>query len=199
MTLLARSATVFLVLAMTPAPALAGDGAQKAAVCAGCHGADGNSPNPEWPKLAGQHAGYLRAQATAFRDGARQNAMMSPMAANLTDADIADIADHFAAQKIKPGTARADLVATGEQLYRGGNGQNGIPACMSCHSPTGAGNPAAGYPAVGGQHAVYTAKQLTAYKNGERTTDVNAVMRTIAGRMSAAEIEAVASYIEGLH
>lgn len=194
-----RSWVVLTMLALTPAATWAGDTTPKAAVCAGCHGADGNSVNPEWPTLAGQHTGYLRAQITAFKNGSRQNPMMSPMAANLSDEDIAELADYFASKTRKPGAAKAELVATGEKLYRGGNHGAGVPACMGCHGPTGAGNPPAGYPSLSGQHAVYTARQLTAYRNGERVTDANAVMRTVAARLSTAEIEAVSSYLEGLH
>ncbi len=177
----------------------AGDGAQKAAVCAACHNADGNSTNPEWPKLAGQGARYLREQLRAFKGGTRKNATMAPMAANLSDEDIKAVAEYFAAQKRTIGAAKPELVGAGERLYRGGNNATGVPACMACHGPRGSGNPAAGYPALGGQHAVYVARQLDAYRTGERATDGNAIMRTIAAHLSAAEIEAVSSYIEGLH
>jgi len=188
--------TGFLLLA----PVLHADnGAQKAAVCAACHNADGNSTNPEWPKLAGQGARYLREQLKAFKAGVRKNPTMAPMAANLSDEDIKAVAEYFAAQRRKIGAAKPELVSAGERLYRGGNNNTGVPACMACHGPRGSGNPAAGYPALGGQHAVYTARQLDAYRTGERATDNNAIMRTIAAHLSAAEIEAVASYIEGLH
>jgi len=174
-------------------------GKEKAAACAACHGTDGNSTNPEWPKLAGQHMSYTRAQLAAFKSGARKNAMMSPMATNLSDEDIASIATYFAAQTRQPGVAKKALVDVGARVYRGGNSETAVPACMACHGPRGAGNLAAGYPSLSGQHAVYTANQLKAYKNGERATDANAVMRTIAARMSTEEIEAAASFIEGLH
>jgi cytochrome c553 len=185
-------------LLLTPA-LQAGDGAQKAVVCAACHNADGNSTNPEWPKLAGQGARYLQEQLKAFKEGARKNAIMAPLAAGLSGEDVKAVAEYFAAQKRKIGAAKPELIGAGERLYRGGNNNTGVPACMACHGPRGSGNPAAGYPALSGQHAVYTARQLDAYRTGERVTDNNAIMRMIAAHLSAAEIEAVASYIEGLH
>jgi cytochrome c553 len=174
-------------------------GREKAAVCAACHGADGNSTTAEWPKLAGQHASYLNAQLAAFKSGARSNALMNPIVANLSDDDMTVLADFFAAQKVQPGSAKKELVDAGAKVYRGGNAESGVPACMACHGPRGAGNPAAGYPSLYGQHATYITVQLKAYNNGERSTDANAIMRNIAQRMTTAEMEAVASYIEGLH
>ncbi|MGQ0658556.1 MAG: c-type cytochrome [Chromatiales bacterium] len=172
---------------------------EEAAPCAACHGTGGNSTNPEWPKLAGQHPGYTRNQLAAFKSGDRTNTLMSPIAAALGEEDINSLADYFAAQTRQPGVAKKALAEAGAKIYRGGNLASGVPACMACHGPRGAGNPPAGYPALGGQHAAYTANQMRAYRSGERSTDVNAVMRTIAARMSEAEIEAVASYLEGLH
>ncbi|MCG3203120.1 MAG: Cytochrome c4 [Gammaproteobacteria bacterium] len=186
-------------LAVNLPAAKAQGGREKAAVCAACHGADGNSANAEWPKLAAQHASYIRSQLAAFKSGSRQNALMSPMATGLSDEDMNLLGEFFASQKIQLGTAKKELLGAGQKIYRGGNAATGVPACMACHGPRGSGNPAAAYPALHGQHAVYTANQLKAYKNGDRTTDANSVMRTIAGRMSSAEIEAVASYLEGLH
>lgn len=192
-------ASVVVLLSVLAVAAVADNGRQKAALCASCHGMDGNSVNPEWPKLAGQHSAYIRSQLAAFKNGARTNAMMSPMAINLTDADMAELGEFFSSQKVQPGAARKELLDAGAKIYRGGNASSGVPACMACHGPRGSGNPSAGFPSLHGQHATYTANQLKAYKNGERTTDVNAVMRTVASRMTAAEIDAVASYIEGLH
>lgn len=190
---------ILLTLAGNLPEANAQGGREKAAVCAACHGADGNSANAEWPKLAAQNASYIRAQLAAFKSGSRQNALMSPMATGLSAEDMSLLGDFFSSQKIQPGTAKKELLGAGQKIYRGGNAATGVPACMACHGPRGSGNPAAAYPALQGQHAVYTANQLKAYKNGERTTDANSIMRTIAGRMSGAEIEAVASYLEGLH
>ncbi len=190
---------IFLALAVNLPLANAQGGREKSAACAACHGVDGNSTTAEWPKLAGQHASYIRAQLAAFKSGARQNALMSPMATGLSEADMSSLGDFFSSQKIQPGSAKKDLLEAGQKIYRGGNAATGVPACMACHGPRGSGNPPAAYPALHGQHAVYTANQLKAYKNGERTTDANSIMRSIAGRMTSAEIEAVASYLEGLH
>lgn len=169
------------------------------ATCAACHGADGNSVNPVWPKLAGQHAKYLYKQLTDFKDGNRSNAQMSPMAASLSDEDMADIAAYFSSQKTKRGAANPDLIEAGEKIYRAGDAETGVAACMACHGPTGAGNPGALYPALSGQHAEYIKIQLNAFKAGTRSNDINKVMRTIAGSMTTEQIEAVSEYIQGLH
>jgi cytochrome c553 len=190
---------VALVSCGFAASAGAEDGRQKAAVCAACHGADGNSITPEWPKLAGQHSSYLRAQLAAFKAGTRKNAMMSPMAANLSDGDMSLLADYYSSQSLQFGEATGDNTEAGQRLYRGGNASSGVPACMACHGPRGSGNPAAGYPTLHGQHAAYTAIQLKAYRSGERASDINSVMRSIAARMTDAEIDAVAGYLQGLH
>jgi cytochrome c553 len=182
-------------------PGLAQDAKTKAATCGACHGPDGNSVNPEWPSLAGQHPGYIVAQLKAFKDGVRKNANMNAMAAPLSDQDMQDLAGYFAGQTAKIASVDPAAAAEGAKLYRGGNAQTGVPACMACHGPNGAGNPGANYPALRGQHAKYTALQLNAYKTGERVTDESQkqIMRSVAARMSAQEIEAVAKFIEGLH
>lgn len=176
-----------------------GKGKTLSITCAACHSADGNSINPVWPKLAGQHAEYLVKQIQDFKEGKRVNAQMAPMVASLSEEDIADIAAYFASQKIKPGAAKPELIEAGQQIYRAGDSQTGIPACMACHGPAGTGNPAALYPAIAGQHAAYTAIQLKAFKSEERNNDANKVMRSIAGSMTNAQIEAVSEYIQGLH
>ena len=185
---------VTVVLADGQANPTAGEA--KVTVCAACHGERGNSQNPEWPKLAGQHPKYLAQQLRDFKSGARKNEVMSPMAAPLSETDIADIAEFYSAQKRQTGMADAGLVQAGERLYRGGNATTGVPACMACHGPAGAGNPAAGFPALSSQHAAYTRNQLHAYRSSERSN--GQTMQAIAARMSASEIEAVASYIAGL-
>lgn len=124
---------------------------------------------------------------------------MSPMAANLSDDDIADLAAYYAGQTAKTGAADPAHVSEGGRIYRAGNAAKALPACMACHGPTGAGNPAAAYPALGGQHAAYTAAQLKAFKAEHRANDTGAVMRTISSKMTKADIDAVASYIQGLH
>ena len=175
-------------------------GKARALTCTACHGVEGNSANPMWPNLAGQHAPYVAAQLQAFRDGTRQDPLMSAQAMALSDDDIANLAVYF---ESLPGAAQAvanpAVVDNGEALYRGGNLDTGVAACMACHGPTGAGNPAAGYPALKGQHAAYTAKQLQAYADGARETDGKTrIMRDIAARLSKEEIEAISSYVQGL-
>lgn len=183
----------------TPIVGNADAGKAKAAVCGGCHGADGNSSNPMWPKLAGQHPDYIVGQLQKFKAGDRQEPSMSPMAKPLSDQDMADLAAYFASQTLKPGIANPELAKLGEKVYRGGNVNSGLPACAACHSPQGNGNAAAKYPALGGQHAAYTQKQLENYRAGTRGSDSNAViMHDIALKITADEAKAVASYIEGL-
>lgn len=175
-------------------------GKSKAAVCAACHGADGNSSIGEWPKLAGQHAHYLENQLHAYKSGERNNPIMAGQVAALSDQDIKDLAAYFAAQPLKPGVAIPELAKQAEALYRGGRAEAGIPACSACHGPQGAGNAAAGYPAIHGQHAQYTAMQLKAYRSGERAgTDLATMMSQVAKQLSDADIEALASYLSGLH
>ncbi len=152
-----------------------------------------------YPNIAGQHAGYIVTQLKALRDGGRKDPVMSPMAANLSDQDIDDLAAYFAGQKIKLGSVPQDVVALGGQVYRAGNSKTGVPACMACHGPQGLGNDPAGWPALGGQHPEYITKQLGLYASGERSTDINSIMRDIAGRLSKAEIDAVSKYVSGLH
>ncbi|TDJ42218.1 MAG: cytochrome c4 [Gammaproteobacteria bacterium] len=182
---------------------LAGDvtaGAEKAATCAACHGKDGNSVNPQWPSLAGQNESYLIATLQAFKDDTRSDVLMGAQAAALSKQDMADLATYFASQPPARRTADPDLVDTGGRLYRGGNKATGISACIACHGPTGQGNAPAAYPAVAGQHAAYTAKQLNDYKNGVRTSDGKSqIMRNITEHLSTDEIAAVAAYMQGLY
>ncbi len=175
-------------------------GKEKSVTCAACHGQDGNSINPEWPSLAGQHETYLVKSLNSFRDGARQNVLMSPQAAMLSDTDIDDLAAYYAAQTRERRTSDPALVAQGERLYRGGDRDKGISACIACHGPSGRGNPGAAYPALAGQHATYTTNQLLAYRGNNRQSDANAgqVMRNISSQMSDDDIKAVSSYIQGL-
>ncbi len=175
-------------------------GKSKALTCAACHGAEGNSVNPEWPNLAGQHAKYTYLQLQAFKSGKRVNVLMSSQAMLLEDEDMRDLAAYYeslpaaAAAVADPGT-----VARGEALYRGGDSDRGIAACLACHGPAGRGNAAANYPALNGQHATYTAKTLRDYASGERVSDgATQVMRSIASRLSEEDIVALASYVQGL-
>jgi cytochrome c553 len=174
-------------------------GQQKAATCAACHGQDGNSLNPEWPSLAGQHEQYIVRALRAYRPGgSRNNPLMMGQVAALSDQDMQDLGAYFSAQTRAPLTADPALVTAGERLYRGGNQERGISACIACHGPRGLGNPAAAYPAVAGQHAPYTAASLRAYKKSERESDPNQMMRNISSLLSDDDIRAVSSYIQGL-
>lgn len=186
------------VLAMGDADA----GKGKAAICAACHGMDGNSVVPNWPKLAGQHSAYLERQVILIKNGSRQVPEMVGIVAGLSDQDIADISAYFASQTAAAGLADETLLATGEQLYRAGITEKDVPACMSCHGPAGKGNPLSGYPSVAGQHAVYSEKMLKGFRAGtawgEDDTNSN-TMTQVANRLTDNEIKAVASYIQGLH
>lgn len=175
-------------------------GQAKAATCGACHGMDGNSVNPEWPNLAGQHASYLVKQLKAFKSGARANASMTPMAMILSDQDVEDVAAYFASQTARGLEADKSKVAAGQRLYRGGNAQNATAACIACHGPNGRGNELAAYPSIRGQHAKYIELQLRAYKAGQRSTDSsnNKMMQDIAAKLSDDEIAAVAAYAQGL-
>jgi len=166
--------------------------------CAVCHGSDGNSVNPIWPKLAGQHSIYIVKQLNDFKDGNRVNAQMTGMVASLTEQDMVDLALYFEDQKNNLGFAEPDLVSQGQKIYRAGDSEKGIAACMACHGPAGSGNPGAMYPSLRGQHAEYTMMQLKMFKTGERNNDANAVMRSIASRMTDSQINAVSEYIQGL-
>lgn len=174
-------------------------GQAKAAVCAACHGADGNSTNPEWPSLAGQNANYLYQQLVAFKEGARSDAVMQGQVAALSDEDMRDLAAHFAGLDAAPRAASEESVETARPLWRGGDLERGITACTACHGPTGSGNAGAGYPRLAGQHAQYSAQQLRRYRDKERGIGVNGdMMQTTAAQLTDEEIDALASYIQGL-
>jgi cytochrome c553 len=173
-------------------------GQAKSATCVACHGVDGNSVNPEWPSIAGQHPTYIVKQLKAFKAGARQNALMSPMAQALSDQDMEDLAAFYASQTARGGEADKSKVEAGQKLYRGGNAASAVAACIACHGPNGRGNEPAGYPSIRGQHAKYVEMQLNAYKSGQRSTDLNKMMRDVAAKLTADEIAAVASYVQGL-
>jgi len=174
-------------------------GKTASAICSACHGADGNSVNPDWPKLAGQGEAYIIKQLHDFRADKRAEATMTPMAkAIASDEDVLNLAAYFSGQKQKPGTANKDKVAAGEKIYRGGILASGVAACSGCHGPSGAGNPAAKFPRISGQHAKYIVKQLKAFRAGTRSNDNGKMMRNVAAKMSDADIEAVAEYVSGL-
>ena len=174
-------------------------GQAKSALCATCHGADGNSAIAMNPKLAGQNASYLVKQLNDYKSGARVNATMAAMAAGLSDEDIADIATWYSSQQPTLQGADPASLELGASLYRGGNKELSIAACSACHSPSGQGNGPAGFPALGGQHPEYTLLQLKAFRSGERANDNSAMMRTIVERLTDSELEALANYVSGLH
>lgn len=193
-------------------------GKDKAAACAACHGADGNSAAPTFPKLAGQNERYLVKQLKDIQCGglsadeqkaakctARPVVTMTGQLDNFSDSDLADIAAYYAGQTGSGGQAKAELAAKGEEIYRAGIGAKGVAACTGCHSPTGKGNAPAGYPALAGQHADYIAAQLQAFRAaadglpGRSNDGDTKIMRDIAARLSDSEITAVSSYISGLY
>lgn len=174
-------------------------GQQKAAQCAACHGADGNSASPQFPKLAEQGPIYIIKELHDFKSGARKNAIMNGMAAGLSDQDIKNLAAWFSSQTIKPGAANPKLVADGRALYMGGDASEGVPACAACHGPTGAGMQPAAWPRLAGQWSQYLVTQLKAWRSGSRANDPHAMMRTVAKNLTDKQIAAVASYLQGLH
>ena len=192
---------LFVLLAAvvaTPFALAEGDpeaGKEKAQVCAACHGPDGNSPSGQYPSLAGQGEPYLIKQLKAYKSGERENAIMQGQAAFFTE------------QSVETGQVKQDLVEMGERIYRGGDVEQGIPACAGCHGPAGQGVDAAGFPALAGQQPAYTESQLKAFRAvgredigdmAKRDNDPQAMMRTLAAKMSDAQIQAVSSFVAGL-
>jgi cytochrome c553 len=172
-------------------------------VCAACHAADGNSVAAVNPKIAGQFPEYLHKQLADFKPQsgkkpARDSAVMTPMVANLSDADMKSLAAYYAGQQLKPAAAAdKDLAAMGQKIWRGGIATSNVPACAGCHGPAGAGIPAQ-YPRLSGQFAEYLAAQLKGFRDGARANDPNGAMRGVAARMTEREIRAVAEYAAGL-
>lgn len=174
-------------------------GAKKAAACVACHGPGGNSTNPIWPKIAGQGGKYLYQSMKSYKNGERKNALMAGQMGPLSSKDIKNLAAHFAAGSQTPGVGAEDAVEVAQPLYRAGDAERGIPACLACHGPAGTGNPTAAYPRIGGQHAEYTAIALKAYRNGERSAGAAGQMMTaVSQELTDDEISALASYIAGL-
>jgi cytochrome c553 len=204
MSFLLRATAILLVFVSLQglAEGDASAGQTKTAICAACHGADGNSMVPNWPKLAGQHEQYLVRQVSLIQSGARAVPEMIGIVTSLSPQDIADIAAWYSKQAIVGGVADEAQIALGERIFRAGNMESGVPACMACHGPAGEGNPLAGYPALAGQQAVYTGNMLTRFRNGENWGEGDAssqVMNGVAAKLTDAEIAAVASYIQGLY
>lgn len=197
------AATVVALTSVTPAVAADFGDPTKAQpianqICAACHGADGNSPLPMNPSLAGQHPEYLFKQLSVFKSGSRNNAVMMGMAAGLSTEDMRNLAAYYAAQKPNETAAKdKELVAQGRMLFRGGNVATGVAACAGCHSPNGAGIPSQ-YPRLAGQHPEYLVAQLKAFRAGERANNSSNMMRAVAARLTDKEIAAVAEYLSGL-
>ena len=204
------------VAAAPEAPAAPGDakaGQTKAGACAACHGIDGNAADPQYPRLAGQHERYIARQLHLFKSGQRQNPIMQGMAAPLSAQDMRDIGAYFATQKGQAGVADDTVITTGpnadkkfyavgEKLFRAGRPADGLPACMACHGPAGRGNPGPAYPSLGGQHSAYTVAKLQFFRDGGSYgtgTEANLVMAQIAKQLSDEEIQALGTYIQGLH
>jgi cytochrome c553 len=181
-------------------------GKAKSVTCAACHGTDGNSAIPMNPKLAGQHTNYLVKQLTEFKlasqtggQEGRNNAVMNGMSAALSEQDIQDLAAYFSAQEPTKGEASEEFVELGNKLYLGGDLDRGITACIACHGPKGNGTSLSGFPDISGQHAEYIASQLKMFRSGDRANSLNGMMGDIAKRMTDKDIEAISSYVAGLH
>lgn len=213
--MVAVNAALAELAAAKPGDATAGTA--KAAVCSACHGMDGNSADPQYPKLGGQHEGYIARQLTLFKTMSRQNPIMLGFSVGLSPQDMRDIGAYFAGQKPQAGVADEAVIAdplspyngqrlldVGEKLYRGGDIARGIPACTACHGPAGRGVPGPSYPSLGGQHAGYTTTMLKTFKatpaGSMLLRDANyVVMAEVAARLSDEEITALSTYLQGLH
>lgn len=195
--------SLFVVAVVNGEPLVEGSaeaGQARSVTCAACHGPGGNSANPAWPSIAGQNALYILKQLEAYKSGSRADPLMTSQAMPLSEQEMRDLAVYYAGQAAAPkAVAAPETINKGEALYRGGNAENRVAACLACHGPTGRGNPAAAYPMLKGQHATYTATQLRNYANGQRKSDgPTRVMRDIAARLDEDDIVAVSSYIQGL-
>lgn len=181
-------------------------GKAKSVTCAACHGPDGNAMIPMYPKIAGQHAGYIEKQLKEFKlamqtGGAegRNNAVMNPMAGALSEQDMADLAAYFSSQDPKIGQTPENYVEAGQALYRGGDASRGIPSCSACHGPDGNGMGLAGFPDISGQYTDYVAAQLKSFREGQRANDMNGMMRDVAMKLTDEDIEILSNYLAGLH
>lgn len=188
-----------LTLGLVSGAQAAGDaaaGQNKTAVCAGCHGADGNSMVPNFPKLAGLGERYLVTQLNAIKAKKRVIVEMTGLLDGMSDQDLADIAAYFSSKSMQGGQADPALVAAGEEIYRAGDASKGLAACTACHGPAGAGLESAGFPRLAGQHAAYIESTLVKFAKGERD---NVMMQGVAVKMSEEDRKAVAAYIQGLY
>lgn len=181
-------------------------GKAKSATCAACHGADGNSLITNYPKLAGQHPGYISKQLTELKLGGqsggskgRYDPVMSPMAMPLSDADIADLAAYYASLPISDANTPEDVVAQGKVLYSAGDKERGLTACIACHGPRGNGTELSGFPKISGQHADYVKAQLEKFRAADRSNDLNGMMRDVAKLLTDEDIAILSKYVGGLH
>lgn len=175
-------------------------GQEKSAICAGCHGPQGVSINPDWPNLAGQHATYLAKQLHDYKTASTRNAaLMTPMVVQLSDDDINDLAEFYASLPLAKSSTSDKSLARGEEIYRRGDLGKHITACIACHGPQGTGNAQAGFPLLAGQQPAYTIQQLLAFKDKTRLNDLNSIMRDISARMNQEDMESVAYYLGELH
>ncbi|MFT6028464.1 MAG: cytochrome c553 [Oleiphilaceae bacterium] len=198
-----KSVVIFAGIVIASGVSAAGNieaGKNASAICAGCHGADGNSVVPNFPKLAGQGEKYLLKQLNDIKTGKRAIVEMTGILDAYSDQDMENLAAYYAAQMHTVGQAKKDLVDAGEVLYRVGNPATKIAACAACHGPSGNGIDLAGFPMLSGQHADYIASQLKMFRSGKRDNDGDTrMMRSVAALLSDKEIEAVSSYISGLN
>lgn len=173
---------------------------EKAALCASCHGQQGISTNPQWPNIAGQHASYLIKQLNDYKNIKTRNVpIMTTIASQLNEVEMTELSNYYAKQPLAKGSTPEQYVKRGEQLYRGGDLDKHIAACIACHGPKGIGNAQAKFPLLSGQNQAYTLLQLQAFKNKKRTNDLNSIMQDISQRMSEEDMKAVSYYIQGLH
>ncbi|RLV58069.1 cytochrome c4 [Parashewanella curva] len=198
-----------VIIAAISAPAFSAEGnaeagKTKAMLCAACHGVDGNSLVPMYPKLADQHAEYLAKQLHDFKKGSasagkegRFDPIMAGFVATLNDQDIADLSAYFASQKSKP-VAVADVPAAGKMLYEAGDAKKGITACMACHGPQGKGMGMAGFPHLASQQPDYIKSQLMKFRSKSRHNDLNGMMQDVAAKLTDADIDALSKYIASL-
>ena len=196
--------SVFILPSLAQAAGDPGAGETQALVCAACHGQDGATGiDPTYPNLAGQNERYMLTQLRMIKDGTRNIPLMAGQLTAKSDQDLADLAAYYASlpAKVNPAQGDDESIASGEMIYRGGIAAKGVAACTACHSPRGAGNEPAGYPNISGQPSAYTVNQLTAYREGERTTDepYGGMMRGVAHGLTDKEIAAVADYVQRLH
>lgn len=200
---LLKSVVIVAGLTLASGVSFAGDaeaGKNASAMCAACHGADGNSAVGSFPKLAGQGEKYLLKQLKDIKSGNRTVVEMTGMLDAMSEQDLENLAAYFASQTMTGGQAKKDLVEAGEIMYRAGNPATKVAACAACHGPAGKGVELAAFPVLAGQHAQYIETQLKKFRSGERANDGDSrMMRGVAARMTDKEIEAVASYISGLY